>query len=114
MIVPLAWKLWGGLALAGLLGYGVYSYVQGRAERAKDREYWRQRQEKQKAEEPRQKREAPPPKKPAVKPDKFPAEFLALLPTLLFLCHPDKHANMQQATDATVWLLAQRKKAKGR
>lgn len=29
---------------------------------------------------------------------------------LLFLCHPDKHGNSQQATEATQWLLSQRKK----
>jgi hypothetical protein len=33
------------------------------------------------------------------------------LKALVQLCHPDRHGNSQAANDATVWLLAQRKRA---
>lgn len=31
---------------------------------------------------------------------------------MLFLCHPDKHANHAWATEVTTWLLDERKKAR--
>ena len=49
--------------------------------------------------------------RPAPTPDPSlpaPAEWREMLPRLLMLSHPDRHANSEMATKATQWLIAQR------